>query len=131
MQFARKCLCSLMFGRFYLLPCLEMDYAAHWEKTHIKASINLGEGSEINVGLFMFYIKLKASTEASAVILWATFICFLLLKIWCLIKVFQGMKCGQRYFFFNFPRCAASVEKYCLKRSETAQEICLEFLRTK
>lgn len=49
---------------------------------YIKASIKLGEGSEISVDTFMLCIKLQASTEASAVILWVTFICFFLLKVY-------------------------------------------------
>ena len=47
------------------------------KKPYIKASIKLGEGSEINVGTFMFCIKLQASIEASAVILWVIHLLFL------------------------------------------------------
>ena len=69
-----------MLGRFYLLP-LHRDRLlcsqGKKKKPYIKASIKLGEGSEINVGTFMFCIKLQASIEASAVILWVIHLLFL------------------------------------------------------
>jgi len=67
------------------------------KKTYIKAWIKLGEGSEINVGTFMFCIKLQASIEASAVILWVIHLFYALKSVSCLIKnFFRGVKPGQR-----------------------------------
>ena len=69
---------------------------------YIKASIKLGEGSEISVDTFMFCIKLQASTEASAVnSLGHIHLFFPFKSVSCLIKnSFSGVKPRQRCFFF-------------------------------
>lgn len=78
-----------MLGRFYLLP-LHRDrlLCSQGEKknSYIKASLKLGEGSEVNVGTFMFCIKLQASAETSAVILWVIHLFFAFKSVSCSIK---------------------------------------------